>query len=485
MPNLECIRVLSQSLVCPRPLGARRIPRDGAAPRRCRGRSPRWLVIISLSLLAANVDCDAGTAEQPPSAGAVFVIHAGHLLAVGGRPVLDTQTIVVQDGRITHVEPGFLPADRYGAGSKLIDLSGQFVMAGLSDVHYHFVSSDDESRHAWTHAQRIARATLLAQKQATELLDAGVTTIRDVGDSTNAITLQLRDAINANLIAGPRIFAAGRIVSRTDGHGTEERTRLAFLSPDEPAGCDGIESCRRVVRENIGDGRGSDLIKFTGSGSASEPWGERDAPPTSFDDEVEAIVATARVLGRKVAVHAHSAASINQALRAGAWTIEHGTYFDNESVRLFRERKAYLVPTSFVGELMLEDPRIKARNTPEDWQRIKVVAQHQLENAGRGYRAGVALGVGTDSSSGLDPRNTMREIEIFVRDGIPVEDALKAATLNNAAIVGHSGDLGEVRSGYIADVVAMPASPLKDVRALRDIDFVMKDGKIVRNDVGR
>ena len=277
-----------------------------------------------------------------------------------------------------------------------------------------------------------------------------------------------------------RVSQFGEVMARVVG---ERGLVIGLITEgDEIAG---VESCRRVVRENIGDGRGSDLIKFTGSGSASEPWGERDAPPTSFDDEVEAIVATARVLGRKVAVHAHSAASINQALRAGAWTIEHGTYFDNESVRLFRERKAYLVPTSFVGELMLEDPRIKARNTPEDWQRIKVVAQHQLENAGRGYRAGVALGVGTDSSSGLDPHNTMREIEIFVRDGIPVEDALKAATLNNAAIVGHSGDLGEVRSGYIADVVAMPASPLKDVRALRDIDFVMKDGKIVRNDVGR
>ena len=435
-------------------------------------------IIAGLALFAASGTALARADE--PASTPVIVIHAGQLLATAGEPVRDAQTIVVRDGKIVKVVPGFRPPTDFDPKAQLVDLSRKFVMAGLSDMHFHFVSGDDDNRRSWTLAQRIARLTLNAERQARDMLAVGITSVRDVGDNTNAVTFQLRDAIDSGKVEGPRLFAAGRLISRSEGHGAERRAGLSLLSDEPLGGCDGVDSCRRVVRENIGDGHGADLIKFTGSGSASETTGARDALPTSSDEEVMAIVDSARRLGRSVAVHAHSTASIDQSLRAGALTIEHGTFFDDETAKLFRLHGAFLVPTSFVGDLMLTDPRIKARNTPEDWKRIQIIAVDQRANAGRGYRAGIRLGVGTDSSSGLDPRNTLREIEIFVEDGIPVVEALKAATLNNAIIVGHGVDLGQIKEGFLADIVAMPQSPLQDIKALRGIDFVMKDGIVFR-----
>ncbi len=432
-------------------------------------------------LVAAAASAVAAESDQSPD---VLVLHVGTLLASPGEPPRQRQTVVVIDSRVSEVRDGFVPVEAFGPQAQLIDLSAEFAMPGLSDVHLHLASPEHVSnRSSSSPAARISDLTLQAADYARRLLRVGITTVRDVGDNSNAITFQLRDAIAAGRIEGPRIFAAGRIISRTEGHGAESRRVLDLVERLPMGGCDGVESCRRAVRENIGDGHLADLIKFTGSGSASEPWGEKDAPTTSFDDELQAVVDAAGQLGRSVAVHAHSTASINQALRLGAFTVEHGTYFDDTSARLFKEHKAYLVPTSFVGELMTADPRIRARNTPEDWQRIERTAADQLQTCGRAYRAGIALGVGTDGTAGSDPLNTVRELEIFVANGVPPAEAIKAATVNNAAIVGHSADLGQIKPGFAADIVAVRADPLADISVLRGIDFVMKGGVVIRADV--
>jgi len=437
----------------------------------------RILAITGLLLLPFQ------SAQALAEKASVKVIYAGWLLAVPGKPPLKDQTVVVRGGHIVAIRGGRVPAADIDPSADVVDLSDRFVMPGLSDVHYHITMGEMSDRRSATPIARIAALSLASASQATALLMAGITTIRDVGDESNAISFQLRDGIARGEIAGPRIFAAGRIISRTQGHGAETRSALQFLMPVELGGCDGVESCRRAVRENIGDGSWADLIKFTGSGSSSEPWGTSGAVPTSFDDEVDAIVGAAGQLGRKVAVHAHSAASINQALRAGAFTIEHGTYFDAESAKLFKLHNAYMVPTSYIGEFLLSDPRIRARNTPEDWRRIEVSAVDQQQVAGRAWRAGIKLGVGTDSGFESDPSNTAREIELFVKDGIPTADALAAATTNNAAIVGHSNDMGQIAIGYVADIIAMPGNPLVDPSVLHNVSFVMKNGQIFRNAV--
>jgi imidazolonepropionase-like amidohydrolase len=432
-------------------------------------------------LFAAGACAAAAGSDHSPD---VLVLHVGTLLASPGEPPRQHQTVVVTGSRVSEVRDGFVPVEAFGPRAQLIDLSAEFAMPGLSDVHLHLASPEHvTSRSSSSAAARIAELTLQAAGYARRLLRVGITTVRDVGDSSNAITFQLRDAIAAGRIEGPRMFAAGRIISRTEGHGAESRRVLDLVEPVPMGGCDGVESCRHTVRENIGDGHLADLIKFAGSGSVSERWGEKDAQPTSFDDELRAVVDAAGQLGRSVAVHAHSTASINQALRMGALTVEHGTYFDDTSVRLFKEHRAYLVPTSFVGELMTSDPRIRDRNTPEDWQRIQSAAADQLQTCGRAYRAGIALGVGTDGTAGSDPLNTVRELEIFVAKGVPAAEAIKAATVNNAAIVGHSADLGQIRPGFAADIVALPADPLSDIGALRAIDFVMKGGTVIRSEM--
>jgi imidazolonepropionase-like amidohydrolase len=274
------------------------------------------------------------------------------------------------------------------------------------------------------------------------------------------------------------MFAAGPILSRTGGHGSEDQIASGIAHPRPSATCDGTESCRRAVRANID--LGADLIKISVSGSASEATGDRTAVPSSFPDEVQAIVAAASQLGVPVAAHAHSTSSINLALAAGVRTIEHGTYFDDESARLFKQRGAYLVPTAFIGDLMLTDPAIRNRNTPEDWERIQKVGVDERKNAGRAFRAGIRLGVGTDSGADGKPADTVRELAIFVEEGVPAAEAIKAATVNNADIVGAATSLGQLKAGFLADIVAAPGDPLAEIGQLYKIDFVMKDGTVYK-----
>lgn len=409
----------------------------------------------------------------------VTLIHAGTLLATPGLSPLYHQTIVVRDGRIVDVRPGFLGSESVGGRARIVDLSKQFVLPGLMDVHMHMVSSFMGDR---VHAAFIPDVELayLGAKHAREMLLAGVTTVRDVGDNTG-VSFFLRDAIARGDVPGPRIFAAGRLVSRTGGHGALAYVALGIPGHHSTAGCDGVESCRRVVRENVE--AGSDLIKVTASGSASDASGEKDAVPMLFPDEMNAIVAAATQLGRAVAVHAHSTASINLALSAGVRSIEHGTYFDAESVRLFKKTGAYLVPTSFIGDLMLTDKRIKERNAPQDWERIAKVGQDQKNLPGRAWRAGIPMATGTDTGPGMPATATIRELEIFVEDGVPPAEAIKASTVNGAAVLGKSNLLGQIRVGYYADIIATPGDPLQSVSALRDLSFVMKAGEIFKSPV--
>jgi imidazolonepropionase-like amidohydrolase len=407
----------------------------------------------------------------------VTLVHAGTLLVTPGSPPLVRQTIVVRADKIVEVRPGFVEAAAFAGPVRVVDLSKDFVLPGLMDVHMHIVSPfmGDRIHSAFIPDIELAFA---GARHAREMLQAGITTIRDVGDNTG-VSYFLRDAIARGDVPGPRIFAAGRLISRTGGHGAEAHVALGVAHPFTPGGCDGPESCRRVVRENIE--AGSDLIKITASGSASEAWGEKDAVPMLFPDELAAMVAAATQLGRAVAVHAHSTASINMALRAGVRSIEHGTYFDAESARLFKQTGAYLDPTSFIGDLMLTDERIRERNLPEDWARISKSGQDQKEVAGRAWRAGITLVTGTDTGPGLPADAVIRELEIFVADGIPAAEALKAATVNGAALLGKAEVLGQLRAGYLADIIATPDSPLESVSGLRKVSFVMKDGVIYRS----
>jgi imidazolonepropionase-like amidohydrolase len=420
--------------------------------------------------IAACAALIVGTAQAAVTA--VTVIHAGGLLANPGEKPLREQTVVVTDGKITAVDNGYQPADRYGANARLIDLKDRFVLPGLMDLHKHISMPLNEQALSLASEPRL---TLVTEAVARAALEAGVTTLRDVGDNVG-VTLAVRDAINAGVSVGPRIFAAGRIVSSTGGHGTVKQ------SPDEidkpRGGCDGPESCRRIVRENLE--AGSDWIKVTVSGSGGAPSGLADAEPIMLPEEVRAVMDAARRGLRPVAAHAHSIAAIKLALESGARTIEHGTYFDAACVKLFKSKGAFLIPTSyvaeFVGKQVEKFSSEPGRLPPEALRRW---TQAAMANPGRAWRAGVRLGVGSDSGSRDDAHATAREVELYVASGVPASDAIAAATVNNAEILNMQDSLGRIRPGFEADLIAVSGDPLEDISRLHKVSFVMKGGAVI------
>ena len=437
----------------------------------------RWIVP---GLLAWWLSCAAVHAQEipEPDPEPATVIHAGAVLAEPGEPSLGASTVVVRNGRVVSIEPGLQPASHYGADSVLVDLSDRYLMPGLIDLHVHLAIIMDAD--AATNASP-ARLALATAGYARKLLHAGVTTVRDVGDNSG-VTLALRDAIASGQADGPRILAAGRIISRTGGHGAKRASPGDI--PYEPAGCDGIESCRRAVRENVE--QGSDWIKVTVSGSGREAGGRADAAPILFDDEMHAVTEAARQAGRSVAAHAHSTAAINLALASGARTIEHGTYFDAESVRLFKEANAFLVPTAFVARFVRSRLEMFAGGTdgrPGD--DLRAWADAAVAGPGRAWRAGIPLGLGTDGGPSFEPTATAEEVGLYVDGGVPAGAAIKAATANNADILGMGHQLGRIRPGYIADLIAVEGDPSVDVKRLQRVSFVMREGRIHRHETGR
>ena len=403
---------------------------------------------------------------------AVIVIHAGGLLADPGDASLREQTVVVTDGKITSVENGYQPAERYGADARLVDLQDRFVLPGLIDLHKH-ISMPIDADAATTSSE--TRLTLMTAAIAKATLDAGVTTLRDIGDNVG-VTFAVRDAINSNVMQGSRILAAGRIVSSTGGHGTTRD----FQGIERPrGGCDGAESCRRVVRENIE--AGSDWIKVTVSGSGGAASGLADAEPIMLPEEVRAVMEAARRGGRPVAAHAHSTAAIKLALESGARTIEHGTYFDEACARLFKSKGAFIVPTAYVAEFVGKQvDKFSAFPGRLPAEALRRWTQASVANPGRAWRAGIRLGVGSDSGGLNDTHATAREVELFVASGVPAADAIAAATVNNAEILGMQDRLGRIRPGYEADLIAIDGDPVADIARLNKVSFVMKSGVVVQ-----
>lgn len=420
------------------------------------------LPILSASAFASAPD----PATDPP---ATIVVLAGGLIAEPGEPARGPHTLHIRDGRIVAVEPGLKRDGEPGA--RLVDLSDRYVLPGLIDLHMHLAIDMGADSATVASESRLALATAAYVQR---LLKAGVTTVRDVGDNTG-VTFAVRDAIAAGELAGPRVYAAGRIVSRSGGHGA----KLAGPGeiPYAPAACDGTESCRRAIRENVE--RGSDWIKLTVSGSGRESGGKPDAAPILFEEEALSAVRAAQQAERPVAAHAHSTAAINLALKAGAKTIEHGTYFDDESVSLFRRQRAYLVPTAFVANFVGSKLDMFAGGqdgkSQEELQRWVDAAK---ANPGRAWRAGVPLGLGTDGGPSFEVTATAQEIELYVASGVPIADALKAATSGNADALGLGNELGRIRPGFLADLIAVDKDPMTDATQLRQVRFVMKGGVV-------
>ena len=415
----------------------------------------------------------------PPGEPGVSVIHAGILLDRPGRPPRRNTSIVVRDGRIERVVDGFIDPP---AGARVIDLRDRFVLPGLIDSHVHLDS--DRAGNEGLMAGFTDSVALRSQEaawNARKTLDAGFTTVRNLG-SDDGVTLGLRDAIGRGWAIGPRIVDAGSAISATSGHADPTlgvRDEFHDALRHGATNCDGTEECRRAVRRQIA--RGVDVIKIATTGGVNSRIG-LGLGAQMFEDEARALIDTAHLYGRRVAVHAHGADGVNLALRLGADSIEHGTLLDDESIRLFRQSGAYYVPTLSTVNGYLE----RIRSNPNAYSpevRAKIDWRIQITGLAlrRAQRAGVRIAFGTDAGVSMHGRNA-DEFPLMVQHGMTPEQAIVAATVNAADLLGLAGQVGTLEPGRVADIVAVRGAPLSAVGVHPSVNFVKSRRPVHRHD---
>ena len=437
----------------------------------------QFIILAALCLLIAPATAQTGTEQEPTNA---TLIHCAHLIAVPGEPTQDTMTILVADGHIVRVEPGYTDPDQITDYDTVttIDLKDRWVVPGLIDCHTHLTGqilpAPERMRRAMQEGE--AHAAIDAVANARKTLAAGFTTVRNVG-SPGSVGLALRDRINQGVIPGPRMFVAGPPVSVTGGHGDPTNALSPALRPDlAPFAdtADGPYEARRAVRARVREG--VDLIKITATGGVLSPTAA-GVDQQFFDDELESIVQAARMMGRKVAAHAHGSDGINAALRAGVDSIEHGTYLNDESIDLFKKTGAYLVPTIHAGKFVEEKAKIPGYFPDAVREKAAAVGPLIQDAFGRAYKAGVNIAFGTDV--GVGAHGTNAEEFVYMHEaGMTPEDCLISATINAAKLIGVEDRIGTLEEGKYADLIALPRDPMADVSAYQDLVFVMKGGEV-------
>jgi imidazolonepropionase-like amidohydrolase len=413
-------------------------------------------------------------AAQP--ADVVTVIHAGKLLDKPGSPPRGPSTVIIRNGKIAEILSGHQQGP---AGATLIDLKDKFVLPGLIDSHVH-LDSDAGGNAALIEAvtDSPARAAYRAAGNAKKTLMAGFTAVRNLGDGTGA-TLALRDAVAAGELPGPRIIDAGRSISTTSGHmdATLSVSEDLHDSIGQENLCDGVESCRQAIRKQVR--RGVDVIKIATTGGVNSRIGA-GLGRQLFDDEVKALVDTAHLYGKKVAVHAHGDDGVNIALAAGADSIEHGTMMTDESIKLFKAAGAYYVPTLSTVNGYLERLAANPNAYPPD---VLAKVQWRIGVTGKSlakaYPAGVKIAFGTDAGVSKHGRNA-DEFELMVKHGMPASAAIQAATMNAATLLGVEKEVGSLEPGKAADLIAVAGDPIADITILKIVRFVMKDGRVFK-----
>lgn len=426
-----------------------------------------------IAIAAAGLLAGSALAQGPAQVDRY--IHAGALLDRPGQAPRGASTIAVKGDRIVGVYDGHVTPL---GDAPVIDLKDKTVLPGLIDSHVH-LGSDRAGQEGllagFTESKELGAYEALWNARKT--LMAGFTTVRNLGD--DGATLALREAIARGWADGPRIIDAGRSISTTSGHMDR---RLGVVEDLHPVMnienlCDGPEECRKAVRNQVA--RGADVIKIATTGGVNSRIGA-GLGKQMFDDEAKAIVETARLYGKKVAVHAHGADGITLALKMGADSVEHGTLMDDEAIALFRKSGAYYVPTlSTVNgylERIAKDPNAypPAVRAKIDW-RISITGK-ALEKA---VPAGVKIAFGTDAGVSKHGRNA-DEFELLVKHGMTPMQAIVAATTNAADLLGLAKEVGSIEPGKSADIIAVSGDPLKDVRVLKSVGFVMRAGVVHR-----
>jgi imidazolonepropionase-like amidohydrolase len=427
-----------------------------------------WAVLVAVIAVWGAAGSVSAQEQTPPQV--VAVVHAGRLLAdpETGRVLIEQSVLIGQDGRIIGIEAGYVTPE----GAEVHDQRGRFVLPGLIDSHVHLLFESSSSGRMDAVTQSSSYASLRGSQFALRTLQAGFTTVVDLGGDQEAI-FALRDAVRDGLTPGPRILAAGRSITPHGGHGDAQGYRPEVMEAmRSPSACSGADDCRRAVRMAVQ--AGADIIKITATGGVLSDTAAGLGQQLS-DEELAAIVDAAHSMGRQVVAHAHGVEGVNAALRAGVDGIEHGTYLDEESIRLFRRGGAYLVPTVLAGVTVYERAQIPGALTPA--QRVKAlqVGPLMLDMLRRARVGGVRVAFGTDS--GVSPHGqNAREFELMVEAGYTPLQAIQAATVVGAAHLRLERDIGRIATGYSADLIAVDGDPIANVSELRAVRFVMARG---------
>ena len=433
-------------------------------------------MILRKAMLAAAAGAILAMAGAPADAKDL-VIHAGRLIDGTGKPARDKVSILVHDERITGIQDGFVPGPK---GAEVIDLSTSTVLPGLIDDHVHITQSfhkGDPIHSAMTRTSFDDEIDGVTNARAT--LMAGFTSIRDVGSDTGVV-VALKHAINAGLIPGPRMWVAGTPLGPTGGHGDA----LNGLDPElsHPGWTDNLidspEQARRTVRRLRREG--ADLIKIMPSGGVMS-IGDDPKLQLMEDDEIKAVIETAHSLGMKVAAHAHGKQAIDHTIALGVDSIEHSTYSDAESYKLYKAHGTYMVPTMLVGSKVYEHAKTHPEDlNPSTAQKALTVVPYMLKNLRSAYEAGVKIAFGTDTFGMSAHGENAQEFALMVGAGMPPMEAIKAATFNAADLIGDTADIGTIQDGRYADIIAVNGDPLKDIKVLEHVAFVMKGGAVVK-----
>ena len=424
---------------------------------------------LAVALALASAASVAGAAPAEPLAlqcDRLFDARAGRMLAA--------HTVVTRDGRIAEVRPGRVDVP----GARSVDLAGHTCTPGWTDLHVHL--GQESSPDSYEEEFRLDEVDFAfrAVGYARTTQQAGFTSVRDLGGS---ITPHLRDAINAGLVEGPRIWAAGTSIATTGGHADPTNgynTALQHLvGPPGPTEgvVNSIDDARQAVRQRYKEG--SDVIKITATAGVLSYAKSGDAPQFTVE-EARAIVDTARDYGYRVAAHAHGKEGMKRAVQAGVTSIEHGTYMDDEVMSLMKKHGTWYIPTIHAGRFVADKAKDPGYFPPVVRPKAERIGALIQETAGRAYRSGVRIGFGTDMGVGPHGDNA-REFTYMVEAGIPAARALQSATFHAAQVLGVD-DQGVIEAGTRADIVAMPGDPLQDIGATMRVDFVMKDGVVYR-----
>jgi imidazolonepropionase-like amidohydrolase len=402
-------------------------------------------------------------------------LHCGRFIDPYSGKTEVEKTIVVSGKTIKSILNGYVEG---GEGTRSIDLKRLTVLPGFIDMHVHIEGESEPQTYLKRFTQNEADVAFEAVGYARKTLMAGFTTVRDLGGS--GVNIALRNAINKGLIPGPRIFTAGKSLATTGGHADPTNGRKNDLMGD-PGPKDGVvnseEDARKAVRQRYKNG--ADLIKITATGGVLSVAKNGQNPQFTLE-EIRAITDMAKDYGFHVAAHAHGDEGMKRAVLGGVTTIEHGTLMSEETMELMKEHHTFLVPTITAGEEVMANAKVEGYFPAVIAQKAAEIGPISKQNFYKAYRKGVPIAFGTDAGVFRHGENA-REFVYMAEAGMPVMEILKAATVTNAGILDLADTLGQLREGFLADIVAVEANPLDDVATLKNVLFVMKEGEVYKS----